>query len=296
MGAETVELPIRCIDVITMDHIGVGLAYPSTVFYDALGDEIYITDAAKGQLVIYTSDYFPQVSVGAGRGLNSIYSCYIKNGQLFVCLGTSKQDSQGHIAILNEAFLPAGKIYFSGFEQSASFLPRKMVVGGKGRLYVVGVNSSEVIVLDSAGNYLHNITPEDEFLGVKEPASIISLTIGRDGRLYFLSEARGRVFVYDKDEQFLYKFGQKGGDRGKLARPRGIAVDDQGKRVYIVDYLRHSVSVYSIKGDFLYEFGGKGYGRGWFLYPTDICIDGWGRLLITDTFNHRVQVFEIDNK
>jgi DNA-binding beta-propeller fold protein YncE len=293
LGAQTTDLPVRCIDVITTDHRGVELSLTSTIFYDTEEDEIYVTDGGKGQLVIYSSGYFPHLAVGSGRGLNSINSCYVNNGLLYVCLGISKSDPRGHIAVLNRALLLTKKIYLTGFEQATSFIPRKMAVGLNANLYVAGVNSTDVIVLDPDGKYLRSIIQHELVLGVTERAPVVSITVGQDGRLYFLSEDMSKIYVYDRNEEFLYKFGQKGGVRGKLSRPRGIAVDDQRKLVYVVDYMRHSVSAYSMKGNFLFDFGGKGYGRGWFLYPTDICVDGSGRLLVTDTFNRRVQVFEV---
>ena len=293
LEAQTPDSPVRCVGIITTDHRGVELSLTSTIFYDPEEDEIYVTDGGKGQIVIYTSDYFPHLAIGAGRGLNSINSCYIGNGLLYACLGVSKSDPKGHIAVLNRALLLTKKIYFTGFEHANSFIPRKMAIGLNAHLYVAGVNSPEVIVLDPDGKYLRSIIQHEVILGVSERAPVVSITVGKDGRLYFLSEDMSKIYVYDRNEEFLYKFGQKGGDRGKLSRPRGIAVDDQRKLVYVVDYMRHSVSAYSKKGDFLFDFGGKGYGRGWFLYPTDICIDGSGRLLVTDTFNRRVQVFEV---
>jgi DNA-binding beta-propeller fold protein YncE len=292
-GQEKPDALVRSVEIIDSDHLGNCLTYPSTIFFDAEEDEIYITDAGKGQLVVYNCYYFPHLAVGSGRGLNSINSCYVSDDKIFVSTGNSKIDPKGHITILNRAFLPIKNFYFSGFKGADKFLPRKMVIGTNGNIYVVGVNSTAVIILNPEGQYLRSISPRDEVLGVNEPAPIISLCMGRDGKLYCLSEEMGRIYVYDLDEHFLYKFGQKGGDRGKLSRPRGIAADDERDRVYIVDYMRHTISVYSKDGKFLFDFGGKGYSRGWFLYPTDICIDGRGRLLITDTFNHRVQVFEV---
>lgn len=285
--------PVRSLKVIDQDEAGLNLSYPSTIFYDAEADEIYITDAAKGQVVIYAADYFPQLSVGKGRGLQAIYSAYVKDGMVYFCVGRGEDDPRGHIAVFNSALLPVRNIYFSGIPGHENFLPRQMVIGHSGLLYVVGVNSSAVMVLDQAGNFLREILPRDEVLGVPEKASILSITIDRDGRLYFLSEERGRVFVYDQAENLLFKFGQKGGGSGKLARPRGIAVDANQGRIYIVDYLRHTASVYSMEGAYLFEFGGMGVGRGWFYYPTDVAVDGRGHVLITDTFNHRVQVFRI---
>lgn len=279
--------------VIDEDHVGAPISFPSTIAYDSDSDEIYVTDAAKGQVIILAADYFPRMAVGAGRGLQAIYSSHISDGLIYFCVGRDEEGSRGHIAVYNAALLPVKKIFFTGLPDGEGFMPRKVVVGKNGLLYVVGVNSSSVKVLDQEGNYLREIQPRDEVLGVPEDASILSLTVGDNGNFYFLSEARGRVFVYDEDENFLYKFGQKGGGDGKLARPRGIAVDDERGRIFIADYLRHAVSLYSMDGTYLSEFGGLGVSRGWFNFPTDVCVDGRGHVLVTDTFNHRVQVFKV---
>jgi len=285
--------PVRSLHMIETDNAGEKLAYPSTIYYDPEGDEIYITDSAKGQIVICAADYFPQLAVGKGRGLYSIYSSYAKGDKIYFCVGVSEKNQKGHIAVYSQALLPEKKIYFSGFPGADNFQPREMVIGKDGLMYVVGINETAVIVLDQEGNYLREILPLDEMLGVPEEAEIYSLTQDENGRLYFLSEALGRVYVYDQDENFLFKFGEKGGGRGKLARPRGIAADAKNDRVFVVDYLRHTVSAYTTAGDYLFEFGGIGYSRGWFYFPTDVAVDGHGHALITDTFNHRVQVFKV---
>ncbi|MEJ2200964.1 MAG: SPOR domain-containing protein [Desulfuromonadaceae bacterium] len=268
--SEAIVQPVRCVEVISSDDVGNELSYPSALFYDAESDEIYVTSPLKNKLVILTSSYFPYMSIGAGRGLHNAGSCFQKEGLLYVCNGAGKDDRRPHL-----------------------FLPRKVVVGESGNIYVAGLAGFGVVVLDGDGNYLRQIEPRDEALGVAERATIISMDIDGSGNLYLLSETMGRVYVYDRNENFLYKFGQKGGDVGKLARPRGIAVDDRNRRVFVVDYQRHSVSAFSLSGDFLYEFGGMGSGRGWLNYPSDLCVDGFGRVLVADTFNHRVQVFEI---
>lgn len=291
-GAPLVQ-PVRCIGMIVNDNIGNDLSYPSSLFYDPVADEIYVTSPLKNKLVLLTADYFPYLSVGAGRGLHSVSSCYVANNRLYASAGASREEPRGHLVMLNGAFLPEGKIFFSGFAGADSFLPRKVVVGVNGNIYVTGLTGAGVVVLDPSGNFLRTIEPRDEVLGVSEQVSIISMAVGANGNLYLLSEGMGRVYVYDRDEKFLYKFGQKGGESGKLARPRGLAVDDRGERVYVVDYQRHAVSAFSLKGEFLFEFGGMGQARGWLNYPSDVCVDGFGRILVADTFNHRVQIFEL---
>ncbi len=286
---DTQVRPIRSVKLITLDEAGASIRYPNSLAYDPQEDEIYISSPGKSKLVITTADYFPYLSIGSGRGLSSVTSSYIKDGLLYVCVGASKDDPRPHIAVYDGAFLPQQKIYFP---QLDDFSPIGLVIGATGKYYVTGLNRTGVIVLDAEGKFQRMIDPLDEVLDVKEKAPIFALDVDSKGRLYFLSESMGRVYVYDKEERFLYRFGEKGGEPGKLARPRGIAVDEFRRQVYIADYQRHSISVYAITGEYQFEFGGLGTGRGWFQYPSDILVDGQGRLLVADTFNHRIQVFE----
>lgn len=283
----------RNIKVLEGDSEGIAIKRPSTLFYDPVYSEVYVTDEGNSQLVVYGADYFPKISLGKGRGLSPVYGVFARGEFVYSSVGVRSNQDRPHVLVMNKALLPVRKIYFAGFEGADNFIPRDLVVSEDGTIYVVGVNSSFVIVLDSEGNYLRTIVPRVDALGVMEKARVIALDIGKDGKLYFLSDEFGKIFVYNSKEKPLYSFGQKGGVAGKLARPRGIAVDEENGRIYIVDWLRHAVSAFDLNGDFLFEFGGKGFGRGWFLYPTDVCLDGHGNVLVSDTFNDRVQVFNI---
>ena len=61
--------------------------------------------------------------------------------------------------------------------------------------------------------------------------------------------------------------------------------------MYVVDYMRHTVTVFNSKGEYIFEFGGMGWSEGWFQHPTSLIVDKEGRIIIGDTFNHRIQVF-----
>jgi DNA-binding beta-propeller fold protein YncE len=132
------------------------------------------------------------------------------------------------------------------------------------------------------------ISPEEE--GKK--AKLTSVTLDKAGRIYLLSEEEGRVYVYDENRNFLFKFGEKGGSSGKLSRPKAIGIDNRNGRMYVVDYMRHTINVYDKDGKYLFEFGGLGWGEGWFQFPIDLTVDPTGRILIADLFNHRIQVFQ----
>lgn len=284
---------MRSVEVMTVDDSGNSIRFPSGISYDRDGDELYVTSPQRNKLIVFTPDYFPYLSIGSGRGLNSISKTYIKHGLLYVCVGPNSNEARPHIAVFDMAFMPVKQIYFPDYE---FFSPLDLVVAENGCLYVIGMGGTGVMVLDADGNFLRWIEPQDEVLGVVEKAAILALDIGQDGRLYFLSEGMGRVFVYDQNERFLNKFGEKGGKPGTLSRPRGIAVDDARQQVYLVDYQRHTMSVFAQNGEYLFEVGGLGAGRGWFYYPSDVVVDGGGRVIVADTFNHRLQVFEFISK
>jgi DNA-binding beta-propeller fold protein YncE len=125
------------------------------------------------------------------------------------------------------------------------------------------------------------------------PVLVRAVTIDQQGNLYLVSSETGKVYVYNAEETFLFSFGTKGGTPGRLSQPRGVAVDHQNKLMYVVDYMRHSVLVYNDKGEYLFEFGGKGAAPGWFKFPTDLIVNRTGQLIVSDLFNHRLQVFEV---
>jgi len=291
--AQTQINTIRLVETRHVDDNEQPLSYPTTIAYDATRDEIIVTDAGKSQLVIYNNELFPIDSLDQGRGIMGVTSCLpIKEGFYVTCGSTESDD--GYIALVNKAFIIEKKIRPGVLNpQLGKFTATRLIANTNNRFYVLSVEKSSISVFDQNWRYLHEIIPKDEKLGIPEPASIQALDCDAQGNLYFLSEERGRVFVYDLHEKFLYKFGEKGGAERKLARPRGISVDSKNHRLFIVDYLRHAVSAYTVEGEYLFEIGGKGNRPGWFLYPTDVTVDMEGNIYVTDTFNHRIQEFSI---
>lgn len=286
---------IHCIAVIKSDIMEQTFSYPSHLYYDTQDDEIYITDSGHNRVVVCSSNYFPIYEFGNSGGGNFGGMARI-NGTLGVMARDQRQSTEGmKLAMFDDAFLPAPPLVLRGYPEVEGhvFLPARLVQGVNDRLYVVSENGGPVYVFGPDGTFVHLLTPYDTTLGIREPATVKDIAIDKNGRLYLLSEQRGRVYVYDQNEIMLFKFGQKGGDSGKLARPRGIAVNAERGEIYIVDYLRHAVSIYTFQGEYKNEFGGKGTGRGWLYYPSDVEVDGKGNVLVADTFNQRVQVFSL---
>lgn len=285
---------VRLKAILTQDQNQQHLAYPTSVFFDQDADEVYVVDAGNNQLVLFDCNGYPTAAVGKGRSLNNIVSGMHYRNKLYVCCSGDRDFPLGNITILDNAFFPRQQLVLAGkFPDKKNFITREVMAGRNGAFYVLQSNNSDISIFDSNWNFLRHITPHYKHLGIREPATIADMTQDQNGIMYFLSEQWGRVFVYDENEEFLFSFGEKGGDRGKLARARGIAVDSNNERIYIVDYLRHTILVYNMEGQWLYEIGSKGTRPGYFFYPSAVCIDNNGILYVADTFNHRVQIFSI---
>ncbi len=285
---------VRLKAILSQDQTQRPLAYPTALFFDRNSDEAYVVDAGNNQVVLFDASGFPTGAVGQGRGLDNLISGTYFDHKLYVCCSTSRRFPFGNITVLNDAFFPEQQLVLADrFPEEEEIVVKKVLATEGGLFYVLKSKESDVSVFDSHWTLLRRIAPRYKHLDVLEPAFIADMTRDRHGNLYFLSEQWGRVFVYDKDETFLFSFGEKGGDRGKMARARGIAVDATNGRIYISDYLRHTVLVYDMKGQWLYEIGTKGNRPGDFFYPSAVGVNNEGLLFVADTFNHRVQIFTV---
>lgn len=310
-ASETEDIKITPVAILMKDDKGRPLAAPQSIYYDKTTAETYVVNSGHAQLIIYDSTFFPLLTIGAGRGIDSPY-CITSNSDIFyVCQGATPS-KPNRISILNAAFLVEREIPLDNLPDVKDFMPRSIAFATDGKMYVAGHNTRGVVVLNRDGNFLRFLIPKDKVWNEKntatdtdsdqpqttsssttEPVSIIDVTIDSAGRIYLLSEETSKVYVYDKDEKFLFSFGEKGGSSTKMSRPRGIAVDEEGNRIFVVDYMRHTILVYNMSGQYLFEFGGNGWGPGWFNYPTRVAVDKKGNVIIADLFNNRVQVLSV---
>jgi predicted membrane-bound mannosyltransferase/DNA-binding beta-propeller fold protein YncE len=122
-----------------------------------------------------------------------------------------------------------------------------------------------------------------------------NLAIGPDGRLYVADSGNHRVQLFDSDGRFLYGWGTFGTEPGQFNEPWGIAVDEHF--VYVADTWNHRVQKFTRDGEFVALFGQSGLPEvgdtgGLFYGPRDVLILPDGRLLVTDTGNHRIQILD----
>jgi uncharacterized protein (TIGR03663 family) len=125
-----------------------------------------------------------------------------------------------------------------------------------------------------------------------------NMVIGENGNIYVVDSGNHRLQVFDKDGNFLNAWGSFGTENGQFNEPWGITVDEQ--YVYVADTWNHRIQKFTLEGEFVNSFGAsgspevEGEGLGLFFGPRSIVLLDDGRLLVTDTGNHRMQVLDTE--
>lgn len=161
--------------------------------------------------------------------------------------------------------------------------PHGLTTDSAGRLYVVDKVLRQVHLFDVAGRR-HRLIPEGD-----EPLqNPIDVAIDEQRRRIFVSDAGAgtvRMFTLDGDPAGEIR-------RGALGRPTGLAIHPQRGELLVVD--SENASLMRFRLDDLQEvkiLGHAGKKTGQFNAPTAVTVNQQGDILVVDTLNHRVQIF-----
>ncbi len=158
-----------------------------------------------------------------------------------------------------------------------------------GRLYAVDPPRHQVIAFGPDGSEVLRFGSRGE-----EPGELnfpTAIAAAPDGSLLVIDALNFRVDRFSPDGRFLSAFGEAGDSGGAFGRPKGVAADARG-RIYVSDVQHDVVLVFSPGGEFAFAVGRTGAGPGQFLLPAGLAVAG-GFLFVADSYNHRVQVFEL---
>ena len=162
----------------------------------------------------------------------------------------------------------------------------------KGRIFVSDTAIREIKVFDVPERRAFTFGQGDEDAS-NRISKAIGISVDSSGDLYVADASAKNIKVYNRDGQFLRKFG--GGLFDRLA---SLKVDKKGERVYAVDIggvssENHRVRVFNAQtGEHLFDFGKRGGGSGEFNLPRDVAI-GKDKLYVVDGGNFRIQVFDM---
>lgn len=134
-----------------------------------------------------------------------------------------------------------------------------------------------------------------EIIGQGQLVMPRNAAVGPDNRLYVADSGNHRIAVFAGAE-LLFSFGQFGAGEGELNEPWGIAVDDEF--VYVADTWNHRVQKFTLDGEFVSSFGVSGVAEsvqanpGFFFGPRALALLANDQIAVTDTGNHRIQIFD----
>jgi DNA-binding beta-propeller fold protein YncE len=135
---------------------------------------------------------------------------------------------------------------------------------------------------------------------VHHPSGMAIDDLGRYVIVCDQSNHRVQVFRTDETLAPICSFGRKGFGITDFNTPCGIAVD-RHNTIVVSDLLNHRLQVLDLNprtGELHHRrtIGGKGMGEGQFQFPKGVAVTEHGQLLVCDSDNHRIQVFDMNNK
>jgi len=172
--------------------------------------------------------------------------------------------------------------------------------------YVADQENHRIQKFDAAGAYLSQWGVSG--IGDREFQLPTGIAIDHDDNIYVTELGNHRVQKFNADGVFLTKWGsttvdtrcppenpclKPGAGDGEFDTPYGIAVDDENN-VYVADELNNRIQKFDSNGSFLAKWGTKGSSPGQVYWPSDLAVQtgpGIKRILVSDTYNSRIQVF-----
>ena len=302
------KVTVRVVAVLSTDDLGAELRYPSSVYCDLAMDETYVVGGGEGKVVVYGPNFFPVASLAGGRGADAPRGIYIDGkNNLYVCQGKSAS-RPGRVTMYNSAFFPEQEITFADMPEGENFAPGNLVIGRTGNMYITGLNTRGVMVLDGNGGFLHWLKPRDRIVDRKA------------------IEALGGLEAVDPETRPPDSMGSEQGEATEeenalkkllppALQPRGRETDGSEEPsvigpVKIVDVKRDStghlyllseetskVYVYSSAEEFLFSFGRKGGSTGKMSRPKSLVIDEKRKaVFIVDYMRHTILIYDLGGR
>ena len=166
--------------------------------------------------------------------------------------------------------------------------PRGVAVNSKGEVIVCEADAKCVSIFSSTGERIRTIE------------RIHGRPLGTVGGVAV--DQSDNILVLDSDSCLLHVFSPEGEELKAVhlttsngSHPSGVCANRETGLVYIVDRLAHCVHMLTQDlTESVGKFGSRGSGNGQFNSPCDIACDSAGDVYVSDTDNHRIQVFTPD--
>jgi tripartite motif-containing protein 71 len=185
--------------------------------------------------------------------------------------------------------------------REAGFVPTGLTVDQDNNLYVIDALNNRILKYDSTGQLLsqwgNQGTQDGQFNFAQEgmpDTPLGDLAVDGEGNVYVVDYGNHRVQKFDKDGQFLTKWGTQGSAESQFDSPGFIAVNSQGE-VFVSELGNARVQKFDASGTFLTQLQDL-KAEGEWAVPAGIAIDGYDNLyVIVQGPNHILMFSNSDN-
>ncbi|MEM7228607.1 MAG: 6-bladed beta-propeller [Planctomycetota bacterium] len=165
-----------------------------------------------------------------------------------------------------------------------------MTVDVAGRVYTVDPELRRITIYEADGTLVGAGVSGGPNSTLFRPVDIAATA----ARLFVVDQDNDRISVRMLDGEIDFVFGVTGSGPGEFMAPTGVAVSPDGD-VYVSDAGNERIQVFSLTGVYQREFSLPQSGLGSVLFtPRGLTADRFDRVLIADTFNHRIVMMTSD--
>jgi len=126
--------------------------------------------------------------------------------------------------------------------------------------------------------------------------SRITKIVIHDDKVFILDGRQSRIFVFDKQANYLYSIGRPGQGPGDLEYPRDFTLSNGGN-IYVVNSMAKRLEVFSLKGDFLKRIELELPKEIYYSTPSRILVDQNKNLYIAyNLSSHLIDIYNDQGK
>ena len=257
--SDSVDAVIRVFDVPSGRHFRLGesdpgkLVKPLGIDVDRNGN-LYVADSGAKAILVYNKDGKFLRRMGDPKWFDRLANVTVDpKGDRIYLVDIGGVGSQQHrVRVIDAA---SGEPLFDfgkrGSDPGEFNLPRDLVVGKDGRLYVVDSGNFRVQVFDRDGKFLKSFGSVGRQMG--QFARPKEIAADPAGNIYVVDTAFGNFQVFNPEGELLLFVGSRSEADGpaRYMLPAGIFVDEDG-RIYMVDQWFRKVDIfrpYGLKAD-----------------------------------------------
>lgn len=163
--------------------------------------------------------------------------------------------------------------------------PTDIVVGQKGRIYVLDGANNQVKIFNQNGKSIRVFGNFGEKDG--EFHHPVGIDLDEHENVYVADTGNRRVQVFDRHGRYLRKIDLSQWN----ARPVEVKVHAKSGHLYVSDANNHQILCFKKDGSFNFSWGDLGERLGEFRFPGMTAVDSKGDIYVVDILNGRVQIF-----